>query len=188
VMRCRRYTPDFPKPGVLFKDMSPLFGAALLERFVEACAAAVRRAGAERVSVVVGLEARGLALGALLARELRCGFVMARKRGKLPPPVAARAYDTEYSRDTLELSALGEVHARARALLVDDLVATGGSLLAAAEVCLFCFVCFVCFLFVSFVSLSSNCMAMWWLRLLLSASSRCGRLQNKDFSRETSRL
>ena len=82
---------------------------------------------------VVGVEARGLALGALLALRLGAGFVMARKKGKLPPPVVAEAYGTEYSQDVLEMS--GSIPLVGRVVIVDDLVATGGSLLAAVRLC-----------------------------------------------------
>ncbi len=138
-----RYTRDHPKPGVLFKDMSSLFGRAMLGPFVAACVAAL---SGERIDVVVGLEARGLALGALLAMELGCGFAMARKAGKLPPPVVGEHYGTEYSKDKMEMAS-DDTLAGTRVAVVDDLVATGGSLLAASSlvkklggtvVCCFC--------------------------------------------------
>ena len=124
------YTPNFPKTGVLFKDLSPLFGKTMLRPFVRACLDAVKGLN---ITLVAGLEARGLALGALLAHELNAGFVMVRKAGKLPPPTEVVEYGTEYSTDKLELSASACVEG-AYVLLADDLVATGGSLLAAAEV------------------------------------------------------
>jgi adenine phosphoribosyltransferase len=125
-----RDVPDFPTPGILFRDITPLlaspeaFGAA-----VEAMANPFRGSGAVKV---VGIEARGFMFGAAVARYLGIGFVPARKPGKLPGKTARVAYGLEYGLDALE------VHADAfspgeSVLIVDDVLATGGTAAAAAE-------------------------------------------------------
>lgn len=124
-----RDVPDFPTPGILFRDITPLlaspdaFGAA-----VEAMADPFRGSGAVKV---VGIEARGFMFGAAVARELGLGFVPARKPGKLPGKTERVAYGLEYGSDALE------VHADAfspgeSVLIVDDVLATGGTAAAAA--------------------------------------------------------
>ena len=124
------YTENHPQPGVLFQDMQLLFSAPLLPLLVEACVRALP--SSTTIECVVGVEARGLALGALLALRLQASFVMARKHGKLVPPVLSQAYGTEYSKDILEVS-LSSPLKNHSVLIVDDLIATGGSLLAAAS-------------------------------------------------------
>lgn len=127
--RCIREIPDFPRPGIHFKDISPLladaeaFSAALM-----AMAAPWRDAGVQRVA---GVEARGFILGAALARELGTGFVPVRKPGKLPGPVREIRYALEYGEDMLQVQA-DAVAPGDRVLLVDDVLATGGTLVAAA--------------------------------------------------------
>ncbi|WP_427385397.1 adenine phosphoribosyltransferase [Janibacter sp. G56] len=124
-----RDVPDFPVPGVTFKDVTPLIGDA------DAFAAVVRDM-AERnrgvVDVVAGIEARGFIFGAALALELGVGFVPVRKAGKLPGETAAVAYDLEYGTATIEVHA-DAVAAGQRVLLVDDVLATGGTAAAAFE-------------------------------------------------------
>ena len=132
MQRLVRDVPDFPEPGVLFKDITPLLADP--EGFtavVEALAAAGRDdAGAPVVDKVVGMEARGFILAAPVALALGAGFVPVRKAGKLPGPVHSFAYDLEYGSATLEIHrdavAPGE-----RVLLVDDVLATGGTVAAA---------------------------------------------------------
>jgi adenine phosphoribosyltransferase len=121
--------PDFPRPGILFRDVSPLLAdAAAFEAAVRALAAA---AADLKVDCIAGIEARGFIFGAALATHLGCGFLAVRKRGKLPGPVHRAAYALEYGEDVLELRA-GVAPAGARVLLVDDVLATGGTLGAAA--------------------------------------------------------
>lgn len=125
-----RDVPDFPAPGILFRDVTPLlaspeaFGAA-----VDAMAAPFRQA---RPDKILGIEARGFLFGSALARELHVGIVPARKPGKLPCRTEKVDYGLEYGKDCLE------VHADAfrpgeRVLVVDDVLATGGTAKAAAE-------------------------------------------------------
>ena len=123
-----RDVPDYPQPGVLFKDITPLLGDAdAFGDVVEAMAAAFGP-----VDKVVGIEARGFILAAPVAYEIRAGFVPVRKQGKLPSATFAQEYDLEYG------SAVLEVHQDAfqpgdRVLIVDDVLATGGTARATAS-------------------------------------------------------
>jgi adenine phosphoribosyltransferase len=115
---------DFPKPGIVFKDITPVLAdAAALDAAVEQLAAAARPLG---VDVVIGAEARGFLLGPALARELGAGFVLGRKPGKLPHDTVSAEYELEYGTDTLELHS-DAVAGGARVLVHDDLLATGGT-------------------------------------------------------------
>jgi adenine phosphoribosyltransferase len=123
-----RDIPDFPEPGVLFKDISPLLAdATAFARSI----AALARAVDGPVDVVAGVEARGFLIAGALACELNCGLVPVRKAGKLPPPTVRRSYDLEYG--TAEIEVPVEVLGGRRVLLVDDVLATGGTLVAAAD-------------------------------------------------------
>lgn len=123
-----RDVPDFPKPGIVFKDITPMLGdAADFGAAIEAMAAPWRDAG---IDAVLAIEARGFILGAPLARALGAGFVPARKPGKLPCRALRQAYALEYGEDALELHA-DALRPDARVLLVDDVLATGGTLEAA---------------------------------------------------------
>jgi adenine phosphoribosyltransferase len=125
-----RDVKDFPKPGIVFKDFTPLLadprGLALA---VELMANPFR---GRRVDLVVGAESRGFIFGTAIAQALSAGFVPIRKKGKLPRDVRGADYSLEYGRDRLEVhsDALG---AGQRVLLVDDLLATGGTLQACGE-------------------------------------------------------
>ena len=122
--------PDYPEPGVVFKDITPLFDdAEALAALVDAIAGHFAGRG---VTKVVGAEARGFLVGAPVAYRLGCGFVPARKPGKLPRAVYSQTYDLEYGTDELQMhqDALTEGD---RVLVVDDLVATGGTAVAAAK-------------------------------------------------------
>jgi adenine phosphoribosyltransferase len=125
-----RDIPDFPTPGVTFKDITPVLASA------EALDAAVSQladyARPLDIDVVVGAEARGFLLGAALARELGAGFVLARKPGKLPRETVRAEYLLEYGTDALELHS-DAVAEGARVLVHDDLLATGGTALALCE-------------------------------------------------------
>ena len=124
-----RDIPDFPKPGVVFKDITPVMAdARALSSTVEQMAAPVR---ALDVDVVIGAEARGFLLGPALALALDAGFVLARKPGKLPHDTVRAEYALEYGTDALELHTDAVAHG-ARVLVHDDLLATGGT---AAALC-----------------------------------------------------
>ena len=119
--------PDFPKPGILFRDIMPLlrdhFGAT-----VDALGARLSGDEWSAVDVVVGIESRGFILAAALAEKHGKGFVPVRKAGKLPPPVVDRSYTLEYGSDRLEMQ-----RGTGRALLIDDVLATGGTLATAGD-------------------------------------------------------
>lgn len=127
VDRTLRDIPDFPQPGVVFKDITPLladpaaFAAVIADM-------AQRHAGG--IDLVAGIEARGFVLGAALAHAMGVGFIPVRKAGKLPGRTAAISYDLEYGSATIEVHADDIAHG-ARVLLVDDVLATGGTALAA---------------------------------------------------------
>ncbi|HEV2620626.1 MAG TPA: adenine phosphoribosyltransferase [Frateuria sp.] len=123
-----RAVPDFPRPGVVFRDVTPLLAdAGAFARCIDALAEPWLDEG---VRVVCGIESRGFIFGAALAQKLNAGFVPLRKPGKLPPPVVGVDYALEYGQDRLEVRA-DALQPGERALLVDDVLATGGTLAAA---------------------------------------------------------
>ena len=125
-----RDVPDFPQPGIVFKDIMPLLAdAEALRETVERLA---EFAEPRRPDVILGAEARGFILGAALAYRLNCGFVAARKPGKLPWRTVGVKYALEYGFDELELHA-DAVSNGNRVLIHDDLLATGGTAKAKAE-------------------------------------------------------
>lgn len=126
--RLIRTIPDHPKPGIMFRDITTLLGdAAAFRTAVDRMTAPFADA---RVEKVVGIEARGFILGGAVAHQLSAGFVPARKRGKLPWRAIAQDYALEYGADALEMHE-DALSAGERVLLVDDLIATGGTALAA---------------------------------------------------------
>src|SRR3954447_24024742 len=125
-----RDIPDFPKPGIVFKDITPLL---LDPAAMDFAVTELSRFGREReAELVVAAEARGFILGAAIARELGVGFVPARKPGKLPHETVSAEYILEYGVDALEMHA-DALADGARVLLHDDLLATGGTAKALAE-------------------------------------------------------
>ncbi len=122
--------PDFPRPGILFRDIAPLlrnhFGAAL-----DALDGLMSADQWDRVDAVAGIESRGFILGAALAARRGKGFVLVRKQGKLPPPVIDLSYDLEYGSGILEIQP-----GHGTLLLIDDVLATGGTMKAAADLCI----------------------------------------------------
>lgn len=125
-----RDVPDFPKPGILFKDITPLLADprafhvvldTLAERFI-----------GEHIDAVVGIDARGFIFGGALAARLNASFVPVRKPGKLPAATHKVSYKTEYSVGDLEMHK-GSLREEARCIIVDDLLATGGTAKAAAD-------------------------------------------------------
>jgi adenine phosphoribosyltransferase len=122
--------PDFPQPGVLFKDITPVLAdSQLLTLAVDAMAEV---ADGQRVDKVVGIDARGFIFGAMLAARIGCGFVPARKKGKLPWRTSGMDYALEYGTASLEMHE-DAITPGERVLLADDLLATGGTAGAALE-------------------------------------------------------
>ncbi|MDA0811561.1 MAG: adenine phosphoribosyltransferase [Verrucomicrobia bacterium] len=125
-----RDVPDFPKPGILFKDITPVLADP--ELWDIAISALIETAGDRQIDKVVGIDARGFIFGAAVADRLKAGFVPIRKKGKLPYKTFERAYALEYGEEVVQVHqdaiAKGE-----NVLLVDDLLATGGTAAAAAE-------------------------------------------------------
>jgi adenine phosphoribosyltransferase len=125
-----RNVPDFPQPGILFRDIAPL----LREHFsaaIDAMSALLSDAEWRQIDAVAGIESRGFILGAALAMRQGKGFVPIRKQGKLPPPVVSASYQLEYGAGVLEMQ-----QGNGQLLLVDDVLATGGTLRASADLCL----------------------------------------------------
>ena len=123
-----RNVPDFPKAGIIFKDITPL----LKDRFDEVIDTMAAMIDWSQIDIVVGVESRGFILGAAMAQKMGKGFVPIRKRGKLPPPVLSESYTLEYGIDQLEMSVNDRA---ARVVLVDDVLATGGTIKAAMNLC-----------------------------------------------------
>ena len=119
-----RDVPDFPKPGIVFKDITPLLGSPEgLQASIEGLAGLV---DPDSYDVVCGIESRGFIFGTALARHVGKGFVPIRKPGKLPWKTASESYELEYGTDTIEIHVDATDHGR-RVLVVDDLLATGGT-------------------------------------------------------------
>ena len=127
-----REVPDFPIPGVLFKDISPIFlDPQLIENCVEALAEQWKNQG---VTKVIGIDSRGFLLGPQIASKLNAGFVMVRKKGKLPPETISVTYELEYGAATLE-SVKESLSPGDKVIIHDDLLATGGTAIATADMC-----------------------------------------------------
>lgn len=125
-----RTIPDYPKPGIQFKDITTVIREPRL--YQEVLDLLQERVAALKPDYVVGIEARGFIFGAPLADRLQAGFVPVRKRGKLPGPVIAQEYTLEYGTDCIEVHE-GAIEADKRVLVVDDLLATGGTVGACSQ-------------------------------------------------------
>jgi adenine phosphoribosyltransferase len=135
VVDLRQYivaVPDFPRPGILFRDIMPLLKSQF-EPTIAALDALLTDGEWAQVDAIAGIESRGFILGAALALRRGKGFIPVRKQGKLPPPVADLAYQLEYGTATLEMQP-----GSGRVVLVDDVMATGGTMNAAAQLCVRC--------------------------------------------------
>ena len=123
-----RNVPDFPIPGIQFKDVSTLFkNPACINEMLDELVRLYQNKG---ITKVVGIESRGFVMGAILAARLNCGFVMCRKPGKLPAETIKESYGKEYGTDTIEIHT-DAIEPGDVVLIHDDLLATGGSMLAA---------------------------------------------------------
>lgn len=123
-----RNVPDFPKAGIMFKDITPL----LQHKFEDVVVAMGEGINWNEVDAIVGVESRGFILGAAMASHFKKGFIAVRKKGKLPPPVMSESYALEYGTDTLEMIINDKP---ARIVIVDDVLATGGTLKAVMNLC-----------------------------------------------------
>lgn len=126
-----RDIPDFPKPGIIFKDITPLLGNS--EALV-ACADQLHKLCPKDIKIdkVVGIEARGFILGGMIAERLKAGFVPVRKKGKLPYKVKSQNYGLEYGEDTLEIH-VDAIQKGDTVLIHDDVLATGGTAKAVCD-------------------------------------------------------
>ena len=125
-----RDIPDFPKKGIIFKDITPLLmDPVAMDEAIGQLSKPYRNAGIE---VVVGIEARGFIFAPAVAREIGAGFVPVRKPGKLPHKTVSREYALEYGTDTIEMHA-DAIAGGTKVLMLDDLLATGGTMAAACE-------------------------------------------------------
>mgnify|MGYP001940715717 FL=1 len=126
-----RYVQDFPEEGVLFEDLTPVLAdGEALKVVISEMAEASRNLGADMIG---GLDARGFLLGSAVAYDMGLGILAIRKKGKLPPPVISQEYSLEYGEAALEIPAEGMNLEGKRVVLVDDVLATGGTLMAARE-------------------------------------------------------
>jgi len=125
-----REIPDFPRPGILFRDITPLLSDG--RAFRQAIDTIGERYQDQKIDVVVGVEARGFIMGAALAYKLRAGNILIRKSGKLPYKTHRTTYDLEYGTDSLEIHQ-DAFKAGMRVLIADDLLATGGTIAAAVD-------------------------------------------------------
>ena len=125
-----RDIPDFPKPGIVFKDITPLLSnGPLFGKTIDLIAARYR---GQKIDTVLGIESRGFIVGAALAYKLGAGFSVVRKPGKLPYETHSASYQLEYGKDTLEIH-VDALPRNARVVIADDLIATGGTAAATAE-------------------------------------------------------
>ena len=125
-----RTIPDYPKPGIMFRDITTLLGDA--RAFRRAVDELVQPWAGSKIDKVAGMEARGFILGGAVAHQLSAGFVPIRKKGKLPHRTVAMEYALEYGTDVIEMH-VDALKPGERVLLVDDLIATGGTAIAAVE-------------------------------------------------------
>lgn len=127
--------PDFPIPGVLFRDVSPLLQNA--QAFAQVATDFSKLIDLNNIDLFVGIESRGFIFAAQLAAKFNKGFLPLRKAGKLPPPVFQKSYDLEYGQATLEISPSPRSAAEPplRVVICDDVLATGGTLQASIDLC-----------------------------------------------------
>jgi adenine phosphoribosyltransferase len=125
-----RDIPDFPKPGIVFKDITPLLANGPL--FAQTINLLAERYRDQKIDMVLGIESRGFIVGSALAYKLGAGFSVVRKPGKLPYETHSASYDLEYGTDTLEIH-IDAIPPQARVVIADDLIATGGTAAATAQ-------------------------------------------------------
>lgn len=128
-----RTVPGFPSPNIIFRDFLPIFSDARASRILIDSLVDALPVPADSIDVIAGLEARGFLFGPLLASRLGKGFIAVRKAGKLPPPVISESYMLEYGQASIEIEN-DAIKPGQRVLIVDDLIATGGTAKAAANI------------------------------------------------------
>lgn len=128
--RAIRDIPDFPKPGIIFKDITPLLGNGQL--FSKTIDLLAERYRGQKIDTVLGIESRGFIVGSALAYRLGAGFCIVRKPGKLPYETHRASYELEYGTDSLEIHT-DAIRPQARVIIADDLIATGGTAAATAQ-------------------------------------------------------
>lgn len=130
IQRAIRDVPNFPKPGIVFKDITPLLAnGGLFGKTIDLLA---ERYQGQKIDTVLGIESRGFIVGAALAYKLGAGFSVVRKPGKLPYDTHSASYELEYGTDTLEIH-VDALAPNSRVIIADDLIATGGTAAATAE-------------------------------------------------------
>ena len=130
IRRAIRDIPDFPKPGIVFKDITPLLAnGSLFAKTIDLLAERYRE---KKIDTVLGIESRGFIIGSALAYRLGAGFSVVRKPGKLPYETHSASYQLEYGSDALEIH-IDAISSGARVVIADDLIATGGTAAATAE-------------------------------------------------------
>jgi adenine phosphoribosyltransferase len=129
IQRAIRDVPNFPKPGIVFKDITPLLANGPL--FAKTINLLAERYAGQKVDTVLGIESRGFIVGAALAYKLGAGFSVVRKPGKLPYETHTASYELEYGTDSLEIHVDG-LAPNSRVIIADDLIATGGTAAATA--------------------------------------------------------
>ncbi|GFN13936.1 adenine phosphoribosyltransferase [Aspergillus tubingensis] len=129
-----RQFPDFPSPGILFEDILPIFADPVLHESLLRCLELhiLESNGGQKPDVIVGLEARGFLMGPSLALRMGAGFVPVRKQGKLPGPCDTQGYEKEYGTDFFQMQS-DAIKPGQKVIVVDDIIATGGSAYAAGE-------------------------------------------------------
>jgi len=130
IERAIRDVPNFPKPGIVFKDITPLLANGPL--FAKTIDLLAERYDGQKIDTVLGIESRGFIVGAALAYKLGAGFSVVRKPGKLPYDTHSASYELEYGTDRLEIH-VDALKPNARVIVADDLIATGGTAAATAE-------------------------------------------------------
>jgi adenine phosphoribosyltransferase len=130
IRKAIRDIPDFPRPGIVFKDITPLLGDGPL--FAKTIDVLAERYRDKKIDMVLGIESRGFIVGAALAYKLGAGFCVVRKPGKLPYDTHSASYELEYGTDSLEIH-IDAIAQNAQVLIVDDLIATGGTAAATAQ-------------------------------------------------------
>lgn len=130
IQRAIRDVPNFPKPGIVFRDITPLLANGTL--FAKTIDLLAERYQGKQIDTVLGIESRGFIVGAALAYKLGAGFSVVRKPGKLPYETHKASYELEYGTDALEIH-VDALAPRSRVIIADDLIATGGTAAATAE-------------------------------------------------------